>query len=81
MSDLISREALMRRIQSEGKNQASQNANRHDPIVLAYGDCYAMTKFAPAVAAVEVVFCEDCIYQKDATVNCKGFIICPVINM
>ena len=81
MSDLISREALMRRIQSEGKHQASQNANRYDPIVLAYGDCYAMAKTAPAVNAVEVVFCKDCIYQKDAKVNCKGFIICPASNM
>lgn len=35
----------------------------------------------PAVDAVEVVFCKNCIYQKDATVNCKGFIICPVSNM
>ena len=60
MSDLISREALMRRIQSEGKHQASQNANRYDPIVLAYGDCYAMAKTAPAVDAVEVVRCKDC---------------------
>ena len=38
-------------------------------------------KRAPAVNAVEVVFCENCIYQKDATVNSKGFIICPVSNM
>ena len=60
MSDLISREALMRRIQSEGKHQASQNANRYDPIVLAYGDCYAMAKTAPAVDAIEVVRCKDC---------------------
>ena len=36
---------------------------------------------APAVDAVEVVFCKDCIYQKDAKVNCKGFIICPASNM
>lgn len=36
---------------------------------------------APAVNAVEVVFCKNCIYQKDAKVNCKGFIICPASNM
>ena len=36
---------------------------------------------APTIDAVEVVFCKDCIYQKDATVNSKGFIICPVSNM
>ena len=40
-----------------------------------------MIEDAPAVNAVEVVFCENCIYQKDAKVNCKGFIICPVSNM
>ena len=29
----------------------------------------------------EIVKCKDCIYQKDAKVNCKGFTICPVSNM
>ena len=29
----------------------------------------------------EIVRCKDCIYQKDAKVNCKGFIICPASNM
>ena len=29
----------------------------------------------------EIVKCKNCIYQKDAKVNCKGFIICPASNM
>lgn len=29
----------------------------------------------------EIVKCKNCIYQKDSTVNCKGFVICPVSNM
>ena len=29
----------------------------------------------------EIVKCKNCIYQKDAKVNCKGFIICTVSNM
>ena len=52
---LIDKDALMARIQSEGKHQASQNANRYDPVVLAYGGCYAMAKTAPVIDAVEVV--------------------------
>lgn len=60
--ELIDKVALMARIQSGGKHQASQNANRYDPVVLAYGDCYAMAKTAPAVDAVEVVRCKDCIW-------------------
>ena len=29
----------------------------------------------------EIVKCKNCIYQKGAKVNCKGFIICPASNM
>lgn len=29
----------------------------------------------------EIVECKNCIYQKDAKVNCKGFIICPASGM
>lgn len=29
----------------------------------------------------EIVKCKNCIYQKDAKVNCKGFVICPASNM
>ena len=65
MSDLISREALY---------EATKDTT--DVSYMA-----AMILCAPAVDAVEVVFCENCIYQKDAKVNCKGFIICPVSNM
>lgn len=36
---------------------------------------------APAVDAVEVVRCKDCVYQKDAKVNCKGYLICPASGM
>lgn len=41
--------------------------------------------FTVALAALreqaEIVKCKNCIYQKDAKVNCKGFIICPASNM
>ena len=66
--ELIDKAALMARIQSEGKHQASQIANRYDPIVLAYGDCYAMAKTAPVIDAVEVVFCKNCQHRE--TINC-----------
>lgn len=29
----------------------------------------------------KIVKCKNCIYQKDAKVNCKGFAICPASNM
>ena len=35
----------------------------------------------PAADVVEVVRCRDCIYFDDATVNRKGFVICPAIGM
>ena len=76
MSDLISREAL--------REQAIKATKCSD---FAFDNCYPYwqmslcIKNAPTVDAVEVVFCKDCIYQKDAKVNCKGFIICPVSNM
>ena len=35
----------------------------------------------PAVNAVEVIRCKDCMYREEATVNTKGFLICPAIGM
>ena len=61
--ELIDKAELMARIQSEGKHQASQIANRYDPVVLAFGDCYAMAKTAPTIDAVKVVRCCDCKYS------------------
>lgn len=68
MSDLISREALI----NEFKNPDLFNVTEKHLSIIGN---------APAVNAVEVVFCKNCIYQKDAKVNCKGFIICPASNM
>ena len=82
MSDLISRDVLF--------NEISNIINRHEnkPLDVSWlvpsdGLIMALVSIfkAPAVDAIEVVFCKDCIYQKDAKVNCKGFIICPVSNM
>ena len=70
MSDLISKEALM------AEDFTDMFFNREDVKVFEH-----ILFNAHAVDAVEVVFCENCIYQKDATVNCKGFIICSVSNM
>lgn len=36
---------------------------------------------APTVDAVEVVRCEKCYYWDKATVNSKGFLICPASGM
>ena len=69
MSDLISRKFLLSH-ECEADRMGA---------MLVVGKGWILE--APAVDAVEVVFCEDCIYQKDATVNCKGFIICPVSGM
>lgn len=73
MSDLISREALLIEIYELSHGYDEYEAGK-DVVT----ECIA---YAPAVDAVEVVFCKNCIYQKDATVNSKGFIICPVSNM
>lgn len=70
MSDLISREALL------AEDFTDMFFDAADGIVFEQ-----ILNSAAAVDAVDVVFCENCIYQKDAKVNCKGFIICPVSNM
>ena len=36
---------------------------------------------APAADVVEVVRCKDCMYQREAKVNAKGFLICPASGM
>ena len=36
---------------------------------------------APAVDAVEVVRCKDCVYWGAAKANSKGFLICPASRM
>ena len=36
---------------------------------------------APAADVVPVVRCKDCIYEKDAKWNKKGFRICPATHM
>ena len=69
MSDLISRKFLLSH-ECEADRMGA---------MLVVGKGWILE--APAVEAVEVVFCKDCVYQKDAKVNCKGFIICPVSNM
>lgn len=37
--------------------------------------------YAPAVDAVVVTRCEDCEHKERATVNGKGFLICPASGM
>lgn len=34
-----------------------------------------------ACERVPVVRCKDCVYKKDATVNKKGYLICPASGM
>ena len=72
------------------RKQAERNQARLDCAVAEANHMRTLERFLEAqeriteltaVDAVEVVFCKDCIYQKDAKVNCKGFIICSVSNM
>ena len=69
MSNLISRSALMKEVE---KFFCDSKALTNDVLSLV---C-----LIPAVDAVEVVRCKDCIYSEDAY-ECNGFLICPASNM
>ena len=64
-NDLISRSALL----EFAKNRYNQTVIPAD------------IKDFPAVDAVEVVRCKDCVYWPKAKVNRKGFLICPASGM
>ena len=38
-------------------------------------------KAMPTIDAVPVVRCRECVYKERATVNEKGFLICPASHM
>lgn len=38
-------------------------------------------KTMPTIDAVPVVRCRECVYKERATVNEKGFLICPASHM
>lgn len=46
-------DALAECIRTEGKNQAEQLADRHHPVVMAYGDCYGKCKAAPTIVPTD----------------------------
>ena len=75
MNDLISRSVLL---------EKATNVTKYDEG--GWGmDLRAVTvddvENAPAVDAVEVVRCKDCVYWPKAKVNRKGFLICPASGM
>lgn len=51
----------------------------------ANGKLQGMTEGAELLksqlAESPITHCKDCIYMKDAKVNCKGFLICPASRM
>ena len=49
MKRLIELDAALKLISEEGINQAEQYADRHHPVVLAYGDCYEKLTKLPAI--------------------------------
>ena len=46
---LIDADELLKRIKEEGINQAEQCGRNHDPVVMAYGDCYGIVNTAPTI--------------------------------
>lgn len=54
MAEYIEREAAIKLIREEGRNQAGQYANRYHPVVLAYGDCFGKITNLPIADVVEV---------------------------
>ena len=73
--DLISRSALLKKAEMRGHCLR--------PLVTAFHMCVDVKDIekAPAVDAVEVVRCKDCVYWPKAKVNRKGFLICPARGM
>lgn len=47
----------------------------------AFDDAMSYIEDAPTADVVEVVRCSECEYGKKATINDKGFKICPVSGM
>lgn len=47
----------------------------------ACAGCFHFLCYTALREQAEIVKCKNCIYQKDAKVNCKGFVICPASNM
>lgn len=54
MVEYIKREDALKIIRQEGINQAEQYANRHHPVVMAYGDCFGKIKSLPTTEVEEV---------------------------
>jgi hypothetical protein len=63
MADLIDRAELLKAIRAEAVNAMELNANRYCESALAFAHCHSMVKKAPAVDAVPVVRCKDCIHM------------------
>ena len=79
-NDLISRSALLEAFGEEpivwdGRDR--EDVQMHNDWL----DYTKLVKEAPAVDAVEVVRCKDCVYWPKAKVNRKGFLICPASGM
>lgn len=53
MKRLIELDTALKLIREEGINQAEQYADRHHPVVLAYGDCYEKLTKLPTVECEE----------------------------
>ena len=50
----IERDIALKLIKEEGINQAEQYADRHHPVVMAYGDCFGKIKSLPTADVEEV---------------------------
>ena len=73
--DLISRSALLDALKTEEWAVILGNS------FVRYMKAKALIEKIPAVDAVEVVRCKDCVYWGAAKANSKGFLICPASRM
>lgn len=79
--EYIEREEIIKRIKLR-IDDYSRDCNSFAPkMVLAYKEFLYMVENLPTADVQEVVRCKDCSYFCKATVNKKGFLICPTSGM
>ena len=74
---LIDKDKLWTRLQQYEDFESLATTSAFDTIA----DFRILLNIAPVVDAVPVVRCMDCVYKKRATVNKKGYLICPASGM
>ena len=75
--DLISRRALLKKTKHYGLDNGS-SLGRHSGVAEIF---ISIIELEPTIDAVPVVRCKECIFEKKAEVNSKGYRICPASGM